>query len=440
MKRWMWKMGCLWLMAQPVSASCLRLSGVVQDDATREPMAATLLLKTLRGTIRLGTSADVTGWFSVELDCSATTLVIEKTGYRSQQLVLNLKDLPTGRAHVIIPMVAVDRQIRNRPYLQSEQKHYVQSDSLAGRTRSFQRVFRITDAINGMPLRASACFFFTKTQSKSCVETSPDGRAQLRFPENDIVAVEVTAPGYQTYRGNIIVEPQNQQPQRQEIRLLRELTLVSVEIPEPAPGLRCELRQDRIRKTFALASTSGSPAYFSAYNLTPQTYRFVMTDASGKVLQQRNLTLQTGLNVLAVSSANAVKNRVSEPAQAESKPELTVLRLPDGIPFIYFQQSSYDLGPESETVLNQVAQYLQKHPTYTLRVIGHTDNVGDEHLNRTLSEYRALVTANFLKSRGIDGNRLSHVGYGSRFPVAPNDCDENQAKNRRVTLKLTIDP
>ena len=71
-------------------------------------------------------------------------------------------------------------------------------------------------------------------------------------------------------------------------------------------------------------------------------------------------------------------------------------------------------------------------------VEGHTDNVP---LNRAgydnwnLSSDRAgAVVKEFERTYGIPGSRLSGTGRSYFHPLAPNDSDENRARNRRVEL------
>ncbi|GAB2796578.1 hypothetical protein GCM10027275_47400 [Rhabdobacter roseus] len=99
---------------------------------------------------------------------------------------------------------------------------------------------------------------------------------------------------------------------------------------------------------------------------------------------------------------------------------------------VYFNQSSYELRRESFPQLDQLARTLKQNLTLKIELAGHTDNVGDARLNQSLSENRARVIANYLRSQGIASERLLIKGYGSTRPVAPNDSEENRAQNRRV--------
>jgi OmpA-OmpF porin, OOP family len=101
---------------------------------------------------------------------------------------------------------------------------------------------------------------------------------------------------------------------------------------------------------------------------------------------------------------------------------------------VLFDFNKSTLKPESDPVLQQVLALLQKTPTLQLQVQGHTDNVGDDAYNQTLSEARAKSVMAWLTGHGIAGSRLSFKGFGKTMPVATNDTDEGRDKNRRVEV------
>jgi outer membrane protein OmpA-like peptidoglycan-associated protein len=101
---------------------------------------------------------------------------------------------------------------------------------------------------------------------------------------------------------------------------------------------------------------------------------------------------------------------------------------------VLFDFNKSTLKPESDSVLQQVLALLQKDPALKLEVQGHTDNVGDDAYNQTLSEARAKSVMAWLTAHGVAAARLSFKGFGKTMPVASNDSDEGRAKNRRVEI------
>lgn len=102
---------------------------------------------------------------------------------------------------------------------------------------------------------------------------------------------------------------------------------------------------------------------------------------------------------------------------------------------IYFATGRDLLRPESTPVLKEIAAMLQEHPELKLVIEGHTDNVGDDAANLTLSDKRAAAVMKHLVERaGIDASRLEAKGFGESKPVGSNDTPEGRQQNRRVEL------
>ncbi len=120
--------------------------------------------------------------------------------------------------------------------------------------------------------------------------------------------------------------------------------------------------------------------------------------------------------------------------------ELGAVDTPDGLKVtlseaVLFEFGKWDLKPEARPTLEKLARLARLRPG-AIRVEGHTDNVGTERFNQVLSELRARVVALELARLGVDPKRLVARGYGPSRPVAPNDSDENRARNRRVEIIL----
>jgi hypothetical protein len=70
------------------------------------------------------------------------------------------------------------------------------------------------------------------------------------------------------------------------------------------------------------------------------------------------------------------------------------------------------------------------------KLVGHTDDVGQESANVTLSNSRAEAVVSELTGPKykIAKNRLKSAGVGPYVPVASNKNEQGRAKNRRVVL------
>ncbi|HEX6645535.1 MAG TPA: OmpA family protein, partial [Gemmatimonadales bacterium] len=79
---------------------------------------------------------------------------------------------------------------------------------------------------------------------------------------------------------------------------------------------------------------------------------------------------------------------------------------------------------------------LDKYPDTDLLIVGHTDDVGADGYNQTLSERRARAAADFLVSEGVDRSRLQTTGRGESEPVAENTSESGRQENRRVEIAI----
>ena len=109
------------------------------------------------------------------------------------------------------------------------------------------------------------------------------------------------------------------------------------------------------------------------------------------------------------------------------------LNLPDGVTFDF---ARYDLKPQFYPALNTVAATLKEYNQTIVEVSGHTDSIGSDAANQTLSERRANAVAGYLMGQGVQRERFEVVGMGERYPVASNDTDSGRALNRRVEIRL----
>ncbi|HLV89192.1 MAG TPA: OmpA family protein [Candidatus Sulfotelmatobacter sp.] len=101
---------------------------------------------------------------------------------------------------------------------------------------------------------------------------------------------------------------------------------------------------------------------------------------------------------------------------------------------VLFDFNKSTLQPASDGVLQQVANLMTANASLKIEVQGHTDNVGGDAYNQSLSEARAHSVMEWLSAHGVAAARMTAKGYGKTMPVADNNTDDGRAKNRRVEI------
>jgi outer membrane protein OmpA-like peptidoglycan-associated protein len=105
---------------------------------------------------------------------------------------------------------------------------------------------------------------------------------------------------------------------------------------------------------------------------------------------------------------------------------------------VNFETSKATLKPGARERLSKLSGALLGYPAeYALEVEGHTDSIGTDAYNQTLSQARAESVRNFLVEQGIPAERIrSTQGFGRTRPMAPNDSRANRERNRRVDIVI----
>lgn len=122
--------------------------------------------------------------------------------------------------------------------------------------------------------------------------------------------------------------------------------------------------------------------------------------------------------------------------------DLTILMKPlrEGmqivLPNIFFETGSYELKTSSNAELATLKEFLDRNRTIRIELQGHTDDVGTDSDNLTLSQRRAESVRQALIDLGVAPARLTATGYGESVPIAGNDTEEGRAQNRRTEMKI----
>jgi len=107
----------------------------------------------------------------------------------------------------------------------------------------------------------------------------------------------------------------------------------------------------------------------------------------------------------------------------------------EAIKNLQFETGKSTIKSSSYASLDRVAQILV-NKNFSLKLAGHTDNVGSDNSNMKLSKDRAESVKDYLVSKGANPSRIEATGYGETQPIASNKTAEGRAKNRRVEFTL----
>ena len=104
---------------------------------------------------------------------------------------------------------------------------------------------------------------------------------------------------------------------------------------------------------------------------------------------------------------------------------------------ILFGFNSSTLSDEAKASLTSFAEVLKATPDADVAILGHTDNVGTEKANQSVSEKRAKAVAKHLEAQGVESKQIKDVlGMNFSQPIASNDTEEGRAQNRRVEVYM----
>jgi outer membrane protein OmpA-like peptidoglycan-associated protein len=103
---------------------------------------------------------------------------------------------------------------------------------------------------------------------------------------------------------------------------------------------------------------------------------------------------------------------------------------------VLFATGKADLSPEAMRSVDKLVEFLQKYTNRNVLIEGHTDSVGSDEFNLTLSQRRADSLKEALTGKGVEEKRITTIGYGKKYPVASNDTASGKQQNRRVEVSI----
>jgi OmpA-OmpF porin, OOP family len=154
----------------------------------------------------------------------------------------------------------------------------------------------------------------------------------------------------------------------------------------------------------------------------------VRADADGHISENRNLDLRDFKKDGVLADQNITLAPI-EVAVIEENAKIVLNN-------IFFDFDKSVLKPESFPELNRIVTLMNDKSTMQVEIAGHADATGTEEYNMGLSHRRADSVAEYLKGKGIHGERINITFFGETKPIDTNSTPEGRKKNRRVEFKI----
>lgn len=104
---------------------------------------------------------------------------------------------------------------------------------------------------------------------------------------------------------------------------------------------------------------------------------------------------------------------------------------------ILFDFNSSMIKERNKAIVDRIVERMNEFPTAEVKVVGHTDNIGELGYNLWLSERRAKVIYDLVLAGGTaTGGQITYAGAGPHDPLYDNSLPEGRSLNRTVTVHL----
>ena len=417
-----------------LKGQCLNLNAQLKNIDTKLPvMGASFWFSD--GVQRRFLGKTINDTIDLHLPCNAQKLFVNANGYREYSISLNNSTNSNNDLHWIFPVLLVPegQQISDRPYSQREQKYFELKNEGKNGSPFAIRSFTVIDAIKQIVIPASICIVSTKSGIKDCFEVKGKLSKEIKFTENDIIALEVKATGYQNFNGNLIVEKLDNKRGIYEIKLNKEQTVLSLIVNNSPKSIICEL----ITGSESVLMSKSDNNRFSASITPDKPYKIRIKSSEKGFIFEEAIVPKVGINTKYIS----IKT-FEEPLKNIEIIQPNNSAVSESIPFslkdkyiLLFDQSQYILKPEAKKILDELSPYLLQKNESKIQIEGYSDNIGSIKLNNSLSELRAMIIKNYLSMKGLQDSRFVLIGLGGKF-ANPNDTEENRAMNRRVEITI----
>jgi len=156
----------------------------------------------------------------------------------------------------------------------------------------------------------------------------------------------------------------------------------------------------------------------------------------GYTFHSENFSLKEVTSLVDPYTLEIFLKKIPEPTTTTTPTTMPVKSEPIILKNVFFATASAELRPESIDELTRLKEMLETNASLRIQINGHTDNVGDDQSNLTLSDNRAKAVEDFLIQNGISSSRLSHKGFGETSPIDSNDTEIGRQNNRRTEFLI----
>jgi outer membrane protein OmpA-like peptidoglycan-associated protein len=170
---------------------------------------------------------------------------------------------------------------------------------------------------------------------------------------------------------------------------------------------------------------------------------YLLGDLIGGRNDRAERLIGTGVGALAGAAVGTYMDRQEQElrrrtagtgVEVERQGDELVLTMPSGITFAH---DRYDVQPQFQSTLDQIAQTLTAYPQTLIDIYGHTDSTGSDSYNQTLSQNRAQSVASYLASQRVQSVRMATRGSGeTQLSHNPERTEADRQANRRVEIRI----